>query len=188
MTRTIFVILSVICSGLFLTVYASSEYEKVKALVAEQAELRDDIAAADALEIRLTTLTNEYAALPQDIDGKISAMIPMERHPAKLLNDLEVIALRHGMKLQNPAVTGGSVTSKTENAETAPLTTVGASFWVTTTYPVFRNFLFDIERNLAIRDVRKIEFSELGFPVAGTSRGNPAYTFKVGLVTYSENK
>lgn len=178
-TATILIVLAV---GVYLT-FTSSRWQEVKAIRAVNAEYIQAISNADELiKVRDQVLANYNAFSAEDRD-RLNKIVPDTVDNIRLIIDLNNVASRRGVTLQNvKAGTEGesptTVVRVSDDASYIPtpiLDTVDVSFNVSAPYTQFIAFMRDLESNLRIMDLKSLTIS---------ADDSGTYDFGVELTTY----
>lgn len=184
------IILIVLAIGTYVT-FTRSKLAEVNAVRAVNTQYASAIANADQLVKVRDSVLKDYNNLAAEDRERLDKMLPNTVDNIRLIIDMDSIALRHGFSLQNmrASVSGGSakpsgpatvpVQNVTSGAgatiPTPTLDTVDISFGVTTTYPKFIDLLHDLEANLRIMDVTRLNVAV---------NGDGTYNFGVSMKTY----
>ena len=157
-------------------------------LRAEKAELVAALDQAQALREVADNLRVAYYSFTAAERERLNRMIPDNVDNVKLIIDINNIATRYGMTINDAKIeTGATPTSVTEEAADASIQlidnpsgaisqgTVDISFSVTGSYDVFRQFLNDLGSSLRLVDVRSLSFK---------SAAEDTYQYSVKLSTY----
>lgn len=190
MIRTI---VSVICFlaaiGVFFF-YTRPAYDTVQASNAQIAQYDLALQKATELQQLKQTLLSRYNAFdPQNID-KLQKLLPDHVDNVRLILDLDSLAGKHGMALQNVAVSSADAASTPAQSASGA---VGASkqkygsltikFTTQGSYASFTSFLGDLEKSLRIVDLVGLRLTNAS--AAGTTIANSsAYTYDITLRTY----
>lgn len=157
-------------------------------LRAEKAELVAALDQAQALREVADNLRVAYYSFTEAERERLNRMIPDNVDNVKLIIDINNIATRYGMTINDAKIeTGTTPTSATEEVADASIQlidnpsgaisqgTVDISFSVTGSYDVFRQFLNDLGSSLRLVDVRSLSFK---------SAAEDTYQYSVKLSTY----
>ena len=207
--RPVIAIVGVILAGGIFFWYTKPAYDKVQGT-------RDTIAQYDAAlnkatelqQLKQTLLMRFNAFSPADLD-RLQKLLPDHVDNVRLILDLDNLAERHGLALQNVDVSS----SQKQTAKGAPVIgTVGGSnqkydsltltFGTAATYSEFVLFLTDLEASLRIVDLVSLSITPSGntafltssatnpFLTSGAKATTPAksteplYVFNISLRTY----
>lgn len=188
-------ILCIIAVGIFLT-YTQKQYAKVQSLRAVNAEYEQAIANSVALISKRDQVVNAYNSISEEDRTRLGQILPDRSDNVRLIVDVRSVIERRGGILrgvvagetkvgtttvrENAAagvVSDGSVPDGTEpdnGIEPARIT-----FNFTATYDSFLAILKDIESNLRLTEITKIEF---------TVGDKAQYDFEVTIKAFSLRK
>ncbi|MEK7613178.1 MAG: type 4a pilus biogenesis protein PilO [Patescibacteria group bacterium] len=149
--------------GLFV-LWTNPTYQGSKELQKQVSSYDEALNKAQELrKIRDELLGRRNTFATEDMQ-KLQRMLPDNVDNIRLIIEINNIAARHGLSLQNVEL-GELSDSREARAAFAvgssgdPVGSVDISFAVSTTYEVFLSFLADLERSLRIVDVQTIGFS-----------------------------
>ncbi|OGZ06037.1 MAG: hypothetical protein A2845_01290 [Candidatus Lloydbacteria bacterium RIFCSPHIGHO2_01_FULL_49_22] len=172
-----------ILSGAVYVIWVDAPYKDIAAQQAKAEVLRGYIADADNAQEELQKIAAQYDAFPPDGDRRLQVLLPKEIDTVRLIIDVNEIAARHGMGVNDPMV-GKAATDESRPQAYVPYS---LSFKTTATYDVFRDFLADLERSLALRDIVTVEFSSVA-SIAASSGSQPPdvaiFNFSIHIVSY----
>jgi Tfp pilus assembly protein PilO len=155
--------------------------KSVRELREEIANYDDALSKAHDIEERLSGLLSVYNSITSANKEKLLKLLPDHIDSVRLIIDINNIASRHGLTLQN--ITLADDTSKSSKGPLGPSTEkyskVTLRFGVSGSYESFRSFLEDVERNLRLVDVDTI-----GFASKWSEGSKSEYDFGVVLATY----
>lgn len=185
MMRTVLSLLFLAGAVALFLLYTKPAYDGVRALQEENESY--DLAlekAAELQRLKQSLLSRYNAFNPADID-RLHKLLPDHVDNVRLILDLDTLAARHGIALQNVVVSRPN-----DNASTGSATVIGPSqrqyesvtlgFATAATYPQFVSFLTDLEDSLRIVDLVGLTLN--AEPTITT--GEPAYRFDITLRTY----
>jgi Tfp pilus assembly protein PilO len=139
-------------------------------------------------QLKQTLLSRYNTFNTSDID-KLQKLLPDHVDNVRLILDLDSLAGKHGMAMQNVAVSSAESSASTNQSATGA---VGASkqkydsltikFTTQGNYQTFREFLADIEKSLRIVDLVSLTLSNSSASTGGGS--TTLYTYDVTLRTY----
>jgi Tfp pilus assembly protein PilO len=184
--RTIVSLICLVAAGAIFMLYTKPNYDGVQSQNAQIAQYDQALEKATELQQLKQTLLSRYNTFnPSDIE-RLQKLLPDHVDNVRLILDLDSLAGKHGMALQNVAVSGAE--AKANTAQTAS-GAIGASkqkydsltikFTTQGTYDTFRSFLADIEKDLRIVDLVSLDLSN-----ATGAGDNRIYTFDITLRTY----
>lgn len=186
MMRTIVSLICVVAAGSIFMLYTKPAYDGVQAKNTQIVQYDQALEKATELQQLKQTLLSRYNTFnPADIE-RLQKLLPDHVDNVRLILDLDSLAGKHGMALQNVAVSSSeNKTSTTQTASGA----VGASkqkydsltikFTTQGTYDTFKNFIADIEKDLRIVDLVSLDLSN-----ASGSGQSTNYTYDITLRTY----
>ncbi len=152
--------------GLFV-LWTNPTYTGSKALQQEVGEYDEALNKSQELRKVRDELLSRRNTFSTDDLQKLQRMLPDNVDNIRLIIEINNIAARHGIVLENVAL--GELSDSREargdfavGASGDPVGSVDVSFAVTATYETFLTFLQDLERSLRIVDVQSIDFSSEG--------------------------
>ena len=165
--------------------FINQMYKDIQQQLVKVQELEAHLADAKTAREKLDQIALSYQAFPIDADQKLNVLLPDRIDSVKLIVDVESVASRHGLVLTSPSVTGGVVNpNSTDNYVKHSI-----SFKVSSTYPLFREFIADVEKSLALRDFSGVSFiSTVTAENQSTSIVRPEFVvfdYQVELMSYS---
>ncbi len=170
--------------ALFL-LYTKPAYDGVEALQAENESY--DLAlekAAELQRLKQSLLSRYNAFNPTDIE-RLHKLLPDHVDNVRLILDLDNLASKHGLALQNVVVARPSGTesdARVIGPSRNQYDSVTLSFSTATSYEGFLTFLTDLEDSLRVVDL--VELSIDGGVAAPSGSGDPVYAFNITLRTY----
>ncbi len=189
MFKTIFSLISLVAAGAIFFLYTQPTYDQVKSSNSEISQYDEALNKAAELQQLKQTLLSKYNTFnPSDVE-RLQKLLPDHVDNVRLILDIDSIAGRHGMAIQN-VVVSSSQSSKT--SQTA-IGTVSSSkqkydsltikFTSQGTYDDFRGFLEDMQRSLRIVDLVSLTITRTSEGAAGAAAG-PLYNYEVTMRTY----
>ncbi len=186
MTKTILSIVGLAIAGASLFFYTQPTYDELRALETQIGEYNQALEKAAELQSLKQSLLSRYNAFnPADID-RLHKLLPDHVDNVRLVLDLDNLAARHGMALQNV-----TLSNPTEAAEKGAIGAIGSSrqkfssltlkFTTHGTYGNFKGFMEDLERSLRIVDLVSLSLQEASDNVPGKE---PRYRFDITIRTY----
>jgi hypothetical protein len=142
-------------------------FGEIDTLLVKEEEIKAAIVQADAAEERLATLKRRYESLPPDADLRLSEIIPETVDPIRFLIDKKAFLDKTGFAVKALSVSANAVSSTESNPDGYQSHT--ATFTLSGTYDVFRNFLRTLESSLVLSDPTNISFTTA--PTVGTIVG-----------------
>lgn len=166
--------------------YIDAAYVGITQKLASEKVIESFLLDAQNARAKLDSVVAEYRAFPLGTDARLQVLLPDEVDPVRLVVDVNAVAEKHGLILKTPLVTLGVINPESP----AEYVSHTIRFNVVSTYPVFREFLLDIQSSLALRDFDKIAFSAPSETPdkAGQIISDPRFTvfdYSVELTTYS---
>jgi Tfp pilus assembly protein PilO len=142
--------------------YISPAYVGVRELRAEEAQYDEALTRSEELIAVRDALLLQYNAFPTRDLERLSRILPDSVDNVRLILDIDSIAARYGMALQNIGIGAASVDNNALGADTSPIGAMEVSFSVRSSYDSFRQFLMDIEDSLRIVDVTALSVALSG--------------------------
>lgn len=183
MVRTILSLLGVGGAVALFFLYTKPAYDGVATLRAENESY--DLAlekAAELQRLKQSLLSRFNAFNPTDIE-RLHKLLPDHVDNVRLVLDLDTLASKHGIALQNVVISRPTVAEEGRGNVIGPsqrkFESLTMQFTTTGTYERFKVFLTDLEESLRIVDVIDLTINA-GAPVAG----EPTYSFNITLRTY----
>lgn len=188
MLKTIFAIISFVAAGAIFFLYTQPTYDKVKSSGIQIAQYDEALNKAAELQQLKQTLLSKYNTFnPSDVE-RLQKLLPDHVDNVRLILDIDSIAGRHGMAIQNVVVSS----AQTSNASQTAIGTVSSSrqkydsitvkFSSQGTYENFRGFVEDIQKSLRIADLVGLGITRV--TDGGTVSGSPVYNYEVEMRTY----
>ncbi|MFA6272948.1 MAG: type 4a pilus biogenesis protein PilO [Candidatus Paceibacterota bacterium] len=165
--------------------YTKPIYEETGALRGVRTGYENKLAQANEFRQQYENLATAYQSFSETDLANLSHLVPDEIDPIRLVIEVNEIAAKQGLLIEDIAVSESGNTAKEANlpaVETSfnsVFSNVDLSFSVTGSYGQFVAFLHDLESSLRILDVTDIKFS-----LAKDSVNGGSYNFSVGLKTY----
>jgi Tfp pilus assembly protein PilO len=195
--RLIFAILSVVLAGGIFFFYTSPTYDKVRVVQAQIDQYNAALDKAAQLQQLKQSLLSRYNAFnPNDLD-RLQKLLPDHVDNVRLILDLDNLAARYGLALQNVDVSNSATqTAKSQTAIGAITASSQKYSWLTLkfgtrgTYDTFVRFLNDLESSLRIVDLVSLSISPDSnssvAPAIGhvASPSEPTYVYDITLRTY----
>lgn len=188
MIRIFVSILCVAIAGGIFVIYTRPAYDRVTALQAENAQYDQALDKSKELqELKRSLLSRYNAFTPQDLD-RLHKLLPDHVDNVRLVLDLDSMAARYGMALQNVIISNPAdrVDSRTIvgaiGAGSEPYDSLTLRFATQGTYSSFVRFMEDLESSLRIVDLEELglELSSAQ-PPGGTE---PIYRYTLTVRTY----
>lgn len=188
MIRTIISFICLIAAGSIFFLYTKPEYDTVKATNAEIAQYDQALEkAAELQQLKQGLLARYNTFNSSDID-RLQKLLPDHVDNVRLILDIDSLAGRHGMALQNVVVSSAESVQSSSNQSASAA--VGASkqkydsvtikFTTQGNYDTFLAFLGDLEKSLRIVDLVSLSLSNSALAPSN----NPVYSYDMTLRTY----
>ena len=189
MIRTIFSIIALVAAGIIFFTYTKPTYDSVQALRGSVDGYNAALEKAAELQKLKADLLQRYNAFDATQLDRLQKLLPEHVDNVALILDLDSIATRYGMGLENVDVS----TPASAAAGTTAIGAVGASgktfdsvtlrFSTTGSYTNFIQFLRSLEQSLRIVDLVSLSIApQAAAPGADTS--TLIYHYDVVLRTY----
>jgi Tfp pilus assembly protein PilO len=186
MFKTIISVVCFVAAGAIFFLYTQPTYDEVKASSAQISQYDEALSKAAELQQLKQSLLSKYNTFnPNDVE-RLQRLLPDHVDNVRLILDVDSVAGRHSMAIQN-VVVSSSQSSKT--SQTA-IGTVSSSrqkydsltikFTTQGTYENFRSFLGDMQRSLRIVDLTSLTMTRID--TAATPQ--PLYNYEVVMRTY----
>lgn len=186
MIRLLISLICIVGAGALFTLYTKPAYDSTKKLQSDIVQYDLALAKANELQQLKQTLLSRYNSFnPADIE-RLHKLLPDHVDNVRLVLDLDTLASRNGLALQNVAISAQTTpTPGEEQAVIGPTSEVYDSlvlrFATVGAYDRFVQFLTDLEKSLRIVDVVELKMSTA--PEAGGG-GEPLYRYDITLRTY----
>lgn len=187
MTRGILSIVFLALAGTIFFFYTKPTYDTVSEQQAKIAQYDQALEKATQLQQLKQELLSRYNAFdPNDVD-RLQKMLPDHVDNIGLILDLNSLALRYGMSLENVDVTNtgtsaSDVASATIGSDQKDYESLTLRFATHSTYSNFENFLKDLEASLRIVDLVALSITRDSGVNASTN--GQLYQFQVTIKTY----
>lgn len=183
--RNIFSILFICGAIAIFLLYTSPSYENLQTLSAQNGQYNAALDKATQLQELKQTLLSRYQSFDPNALTRLSTMLPDQVDNIRLILDLDSLAGRYGMALQNvdissPDTQSGSVVSSIQSTAT-PYDSLTIQFSTHGTYEQFTQFLTALESSLRLVDVVSIS---LASATQGVPGGEPVYSYSMTVQTY----
>ncbi len=172
--------------GIFF-LYTSPSYDGMQSLEAQNAQYNAALDKAAQLQSLKQTLLQKYNSFDPNSLSRLSTMLPDQVDNIRLILDLDNLAGRFGMAIQNvnissPDTQSGSVVSSISSAA-QPYDSLTIQFSTHGTYQQFLQFLSALQSSLRLVDIQNITLSPGGATGAAQST-TAAYAYGLTLQTY----
>lgn len=191
MVRTTISILGLVAAGAVFFLYTQPAYDKTQAINGKIAEYDAALQKATELQELKQTLLSRYNTFnPGDID-RLQRLLPDHVDNVRLILDLDSIAGRHGMALQNVVISAPQSAATTQtavgalNSSKKKYDSLTLKFRTAGTYDTFIGFIGDLEQSLRIVDLVSLQITPGSLPSdAKTGSSAPVYEFDISIRTY----
>ncbi len=170
-------------SAAIYVIWVDAPYKDIATLREKAKVIESYIADADSAQAKLDNITEQFNAFPPDGDRRLQVLLPEKIDTVRLIIDMNEIAMRHGVTIDSPL----SGRAAQDDAEPKDYTLYHLGFKTTATYKVFREFLADIERSLALRDITSVTFSSTDSAVGSDGTEAPefsVFSFGINISSY----
>jgi Tfp pilus assembly protein PilO len=189
MMKLILSVAGVALAGGIFFFFTQPHYDTVRALQSEIAQYDQALERAHELQQLKQSLLSRFNAFnPADID-RLHKLLPDHVDNVRLILDLDNLAARHGLAIQNVVIsdpsaernTGGVIASASASRQKYGSLTL--KFRTQGTYDSFVAFLNDLEASLRIVDLVSLKLGVETGPQA-QSRTEPVYRYDLTIRTY----
>ena len=183
MIRTFISIVCVIGAGAIFFMYTQPAYDTVQAQNVNISQYDEALQKATELQQIKQTLLSKYTSFdPNNID-RLQKMLPDHVDNVRLILDMDNLAQKHGMALQNVSVSAapnvsGQTAVGTISAAKQKYDSLTIKFTTVGSYDTFRQFLSDLQSSLRIVDLVALDLT----PVSMVGGGQ--YSYDITLRTY----
>jgi Tfp pilus assembly protein PilO len=187
MMRNIFSLLFIAGAIAIFFLYTSPAYDSMQGLSAQGAQYDAALDKATQLQEVKQTLLSRYNSFDPNAITRLSTMLPDQVDNIRLILDLDNLAGRFGMQLQNVDISSsasqsGSVVSSIASAA-QPYDSLTIQFSTHGTYQQFTQFLSALQSSLRLVDILSISLAPSGS--TGTQgTGEPTYQYQMTVQTY----
>lgn len=186
MIKTILSILGLGIAGASLFLYTQPTFEGVQALEAQIGQYNQALEKAAELQALKQSLLSRYNAFnPSDVD-RLHKLLPDHVDNVRLVLDLDNLASRHGMTIQNVTLSNPTATDDKGaigaiGSGRQKFNSLTLKFATRGTYANFKGFIEDLERSLRIVDLVSLSLQEADNQVGGQE---PRYRYDITIRTY----
>ena len=186
MFRTIISAIGLIAAGAVFFMFAQPTYDKVQATQAQIAQYDAALQKAAELQARKQELLSRYNAFNPADRTRLEKLLPDHVDNVRLILDLDSLASKHGMTVQNVVIAGQANTQNTQTVAGAIGTSkqkydsLTLTFGTQGTYRTFQQFLADLELSLRIVDLVSLKLTS----ITPTTKGEPPYAYNLTIRTY----
>lgn len=185
MIKSIFSIIGLVAAGGIFFFFTQPRYDAVRDLEAKVGQYDQALERSSELQQLKQSLLSRYNAFdPADVE-RLHKLLPDHVDNVRLVLDLDNMAARHGMALQNVVTSGpdqersgGGIASA--NGARQKYDSLTLQFRTQGTYANFTAFMRDLEASLRLVDL--VELTLVQLPVL--SAGEPIYRYELTIRTY----
>lgn len=192
MMRTIFSLILLGLAGAAFFLYTKPSYDTIQTLSAQGAQYDAALSKAAQLQSLKQSLLTRYNSFDPNQIARLTTMLPDQVDNIRLILDLDNIASKYGMALQNVNIStpdsasgSGPVGSIASNAQ--PYDSLTIAFTTGGTYSSFKQFMADLQQSLRIVDLVAFSLSSTNGSLQLSSSGaplEPQYVYSITLRTY----
>ncbi len=187
MIKIIFAAVALGIGAAIFFMYTRPTYDALASVKVEIAQYDQALAKAAELQQLKQSLLSTYNTFDPNDVSRLEKMLPNHVDNVRLVLDLDNLAAKHGMALQNVVIS----TPGSETGENSVLGTIGAArekfdsltlrFSTRATYESFVQFIESLESSLRITDIVSLSLT----PDTGTEeQTEPTYRFDITIRTY----
>lgn len=187
MGRTIFSITGLVLAGGIFFAYTQPRFDSIRALEVQIAQYNEALEkAAELQQIKQALLSRYNTFNPVDVE-RLQKLLPDHVDNVRLVLDLDSLAARHQMALQNVVISGPTSTETTPGTIAAAggsrqkYDSLTLQFRTQGTYRDFSTFLGDIESSLRLVDLVSLSLDRVS---SNQSTAEPLYRFDITIRTY----
>ncbi len=189
MMRTIISALCLLGAGAIFFMYTQPTYDSVQTENAQIAQYDEALSKASELQQLKQSLLSRYNTFDPAQIERLQKLLPDHVDNVRLILDIDSLAGKHGMALQNVVVSQNASSQGSQSAAAI----IGASqqaydsltikFTTQGSYETFRQFLAAFESSLRIVDLVSLNIAR-GSNNAQGNAAVPLYTYNITLRTY----
>lgn len=188
MTKSIISIAALAIAGAILFFFTQPTYDEVLAKEGEIMQYDQALQKAAELQALKQSLLSRYNTFnPSDID-RLHKLLPDHVDNVRLVLDIDSLAGRHGMALQNVTLSNPTESSQQKKGAIGTISggrekynSLTLKFATHGTYTNFKSFMDDLERSLRIVDLVTLSLQGASDNIAGQE---PRYRYDITLRTY----
>ncbi|MEK7531732.1 MAG: type 4a pilus biogenesis protein PilO [Patescibacteria group bacterium] len=158
MGKVLLPVLLLIVSAAIFFGFTDKQYQEIKRLKIEEAQLAKALDDWSTLASQIQGLTDVKKNIVKTNLDKLESLLPDSIDNIRLILDIAQIAEKHGLAVKNVRV--GDITKAAAGnstpSDTTPLGTVTISFSVSAEYDTFRQFIRDVEKSERLVDIVSI--------------------------------
>lgn len=183
MIRTFISIVCLVAAGGIFFMYTQPTYDTVQAENRTIGQYDEALQKATELQQIKQNLLSKYNSFDPNNINRLQKMLPDHVDNVRLILDMDKLAEKHGMALQNVSVSAaptasGQTAAGTITASKQKYDSLTIKFTAVGSYDTFRQFLSDLESSLRIVDLVSLDLA----PVSDT--GTRQYSYDITLRTY----
>ncbi|MBI4128944.1 MAG: type 4a pilus biogenesis protein PilO [Parcubacteria group bacterium] len=183
--KTLISIGGIVAAGGIFFAFTQPAYDTVQALGAQIHEYNQALDKAAELQSLKQSLLSRYNAFnPADLE-RLQKLLPDHVDNVRLVLDLDNMALRHGMSLQDVIISNPNQARERDVIGTladARQThdSLNIKFGLQGSYQNFTTFLQDLESALRITDIASLSIGRL----AERTQTDPLFSYEIAIKTY----
>ena len=144
--------------------WVNPQYAIVKTSTAELNDSKSALAQAQELDSVRSQLSDKENSFSQEDMAKLQKMLPDSVDSVRFIIDMQSIAARQGLAVQDIAVNDVGSASAASSATALgpsgkPYSETQLGFSITTTYEKLLSFLGDLEKNLRLVEIKSLSFT-----------------------------
>ena len=133
-------------AGILFWLLAMPLYDNVSAEHDALSQRSGIIQNRAAIIANISALTKQYTARAADID-RFTSIVPVTKSAPELISSLQALASQNGLQLTTIALSGDV------NQDNNPYQEQSIDLGMNGTYPAFKSFLIDLEKNVRVIDI-----------------------------------
>lgn len=195
MGRLIIGTVAILIAGGVFFFYTQPSYDTVQATAAQIDQYNQALDKAAELQTLKQTLLSRYNSFDPNALDRLQKLLPDHVDNIALILDLDSIATRYGLALQNVDIsTPGTATPTNQTAIGAigdanqAYDSLTLTFTTQGTYSDFLQFMTDLENSLRIVDLSSLTVSRVALSTtngaANSAASTPVYSYNIALRTY----
>jgi Tfp pilus assembly protein PilO len=192
MARLIIAVISFVAAGAIFFLYTQPTYDTVQTEQAQIAQYDAALDKATQLQTLKQTLLSRYNAFDTNSLDRLQKLLPDHVDNIALILDLDSIASRYGLMLQNVDVSNsggqaamGQAAIGAIGASNQAYDSLSLTFTTQGTYSNFLQFLTELETSLRIVDLASLTISPASSnTTTGVKPAEPVYNYNITLRTY----
>lgn len=187
MGKTIISVVGFVAAFGIFFFYTKPTYDAAQGQRVKIAEYDAALVKANELQERKQALLKKYNDFSPEDKDRLQKLLPDHVDNVRLILDLDNIASRRGMAMQNVVVStpGAGQTAQTAvgtiSSSKQKYDVLTTKFTTQGTYTQFQQLITDLETSLRIVDISSLRLNKSD---AISSTGEPLYSYEVSLRTY----